>query len=257
MMEESTRNVKPFEERLEQGVATMVALLNQWLGASGFSHSDLVNVAAWGLGEQGSIETTIISNLKNGKRNRGPSWKAVDAFAAANEAIWLWQTQGEQTAIAKLGPYSSYNLKAQDLNNAVWMLAPEDADQPLRLRHFAAIITGRLELPYLIANAFTPNEAKLASDRLTAILNQIIIENGWGAKEGIDKVLAAYPVGDKARQRRLKRLILGEIRLNHGQFQEEVTAILQMINTLRGFTPGSYGDAELRAELQAALPPAS
>lgn len=253
----TTTTVKPYAERLEQGVTTMAALLNQWIGASGFTHQQLVNVAAWGLGEQGVIDTTIISNLKNAKKPKGPSWRVADALAAANEAIWLWHTQGPSAALAKLGPHSSYGITAKCLDDAVWMPAPEDPDQPLRLGHFASIMTGRLELPYLVTIGMTPREARLFSDALARTLNQAIVDSGLGAMDGIAWLMRLYPVTEKQRQGRMKRLILGEIRLTHEQLTTEMPAIAAMLREVRGLSPKSYGPAELRDELRSVLPPAS
>lgn len=247
----STSTAQPASDRHERGLVAFAALMNHWLGSSGFSHQQLESIADWGLGEEGFIDKTMVSRLKNRRQPSGPSWRHVDAIAAANEAIWLWQTQGHEAAQAKLGPPSSYGITAQCLDDATWLAAPEDPSQPLRIGQLAALITGHLELPYLVTAALSPSDAKRASDRLAEILNKAIVDCGWGAADGIQFMIEAYPSGDKARQRRLKRLILRDTKLNREELEAEIIAMAEMLRVVRGLTPESYGAAELRAELAA------
>lgn len=244
-------------ERHEQGTEHLAAMLNHWLGRSGLSHDQLVAIAAWGLGEQGMLDSTVISRIRNGRQVRGANWRHIDALAAANEAIWLWQTGGERKAWAKLGPHSGWGVRDQWLNDACWLEHPEHPGQPLRFADMAEVIAGHLDLPYLSAASLSPAEAKRLSDGLAALMDELIAERGWGPRRGSEELIEAYPVEDKARQRRLKALIVGDITLTREELEGELHAIAEMIRVVRGLSIGSYGPEQLRAELRSDRPPAS
>lgn len=244
-------------ERHEDGVRTLAALLNSWLGRSGLSHDQLVAICAWGLNERGVIDSAVISRVRNGKQARGASWKHLDALAAANRAVWLWQTRGQQGAWAELGPQGGWGVRPEWLDDACWLPNPEHEDQPLAFRDFAEVLAGYMDLPYLSTPALSPADARRISDALGHLLEATIAERGWGPREGVRRLLEAYPVEDQARQRRLRGVIVGDASLNREELEAELHAIAEMIRAVRGLRPGSYGPAELRAELSSAprLPP--
>jgi hypothetical protein len=236
-------------DRHEQGIAQLPALLNYWLGRSGLSHEQMATIAGWGLGEPGMIDPSWISRARNGRQPRGASWKNTDALAAANEAIWLWQAQGPEAARAKLGPQSSWGIDEKWLDSADWLPVPEHPDQPLRFAELASVFAGHLQLPYLATALMSPSEARQASERLSQLLDAAIAKRGWGPREAIAQVLAAYPTKDPARQRRLQGLVVGTVQLNREELEAELHALAEMLCVIRGLTAGSYGPEELRAEL--------
>jgi hypothetical protein len=244
-------------ERHGQGTEQLAALLNHWLGRSGMSHDQLVAIAAWGLGEQGIFDSTAISRIRNSRQVRGANWRHLDALAAANEAIYLWQTGGERKAWAKLGPHSGWGIRDQWLDDGYWLPHPDHPDRPLRFADMAEVLAGYLDLPYLNAASLSPAEARRMSDGLSALLEELIVERGWGPKRGSEELIEAYPVEDKARQRRLKALIVGDTTLSREELEAELHAIAEMIRVVRGLRPGSYGPDQLRAELLSAPPPRS
>lgn len=240
---------RPATERHEQGIYHLAGLINHWLGRASLSHDQLVTIAGWGLGEPGVIDAAVISRLKNAKQARGASWKHLDAMAAANVAIWFWQVKGPDAARAELGPQSSWGIKDEWLEGAAWLEVPEQPDQPLRFAEMAEVMAGYRLLPYLATAGLTPNEARQASDRLGLLLEATIADRGWGPREAIRQLLEAYPVTDKARQRRLQGLIVGEALLTREELEAELHALAEMLRVVRGLKPGVYGPAEFQAEL--------
>ena len=244
-------------ERHEAGVQAMAALLNLWLGRSGLSHDQLVAICGWGLGERGMIDGAVVSRTRNGRQVRGASWKHIDALAAANRAIWLWQTKGQAGAWTELGPHGGWGIRQEWLDDATWLPHPDHPDQPLAFRDLADVLAGHLDLPYLATTALSPADARRVSDALGHLLETTIAERGWGPREGVRQLLEAYPVEDQARQRRLRGVIVGDQTLNREELEAELAAIAETIRAVRGLKAGSYGPAELRAELMSARLPAS
>lgn len=240
---------RPATERHERGVAQLAALLNHWLGRAGLSHDQLVAITGWGLGEPGAIDGGVISRVRNARQARGAGWKHLDALAAANEAIWLWQVKGADVARAKLGPPSSWGIKEEWLDQAVWLAVPNEADEPLRLAEMAEVVTGHLVLPYLATTDLSPIAARAANDRLVELVDAVIAKRGLGMKAGLTETLKAYPTTDQARQRRLKAVITGDARLNREELELEMQALAEMLRVLRKLPAGGYGADALRAEL--------
>lgn len=241
--------LRPASERYEHGVQHLAALMNHWLGRSDLSHDQLCCMANWGLNEHSTLIASTISRIRNGQQARGAGIKHLDAMAAANYAIWLWQRHGQSEAWADLGPHSSWGVDEESLNRAIWLPSASNPMQPLTFPELAMVLAGQLELDYLATTSLSPGSARKASDQLTVLLDRLISQRGWGPREGIQQLLLAYPIDDKARQRRLQRLIVGDIQLNRDELESELHALAEMIRVVRQLKPGSYGPAELQVEL--------
>jgi hypothetical protein len=239
-------------ERHERGRQALAALLNHWLGTGKLSHDQLIAIASWGLGEQGLIDAAVISRVRNGKQVRGASWKHLDALAAANRAIWLWQTKAQRGAWAELGPQGGWGVREEWLQDAIWLPHPIHSDSPLSFAAMAEVLAGYMDLPYLATVVMSPAEAKRMSNAMVSLLERTIAERSWGPREGVRKLLEAYPVQDVARQRRLREVIVGDHQLTRDEMEVEMHALAETLESIRGLEPGSYGTAELRKELQAA-----
>jgi len=242
-------SMRPATERRERGIAQVPALLNHWLARSGLSHEQLATIAGWGQGEPGALDPSWVSRAKNRHYVKGASWKNTDALAAANEAIWLWKVQGPDAAREKLGPQSSWGIKAEWLDAAEWLPVPEHPDQPLRFAELASVFAGHLQLPYLATALMTPSDARKASDRLAELLNDVAVQRGWSPREAKAEVRKAYPTTDAARHRRLLAVMFDDEQLSREELESELHAVAELLRVLRGLKPGSYGPAELRAEL--------
>ena len=224
--------------------------MNWWLARAGLSHPQLCAVAAWALGEDGIVDGTVLSRARTGKLPYGLSLRALMALAAANEVIHLWQVEGPEAAIKKYGPFQAWGVREATLTGATWLPDPEDAREPLRFADLCEIQVGLLALPYLPEHLLSPGQAAATSDRLADLLNDAIAAAGLSPRAGLAALLQAYPVDDARRRKRLQDLILGADRLTADELPAELLAIAEAIRHLRGLPQGSYGPAELQAELK-------
>jgi hypothetical protein len=235
--------------RHQLGIAQVAALANYWLARSGLSHKNLALIAAWGLGVPRALDPSWLSRAKNGEHKCGASWKNTDALAGANEAIWLWQTQGPEAARAKLGPPSSWKIEEKWLDDADWLPVPDRPDQPLRFPELALAFTGYLQLPYLNTKLMSPRDARRASEQLAELLNDVAVHRGWSPRQAKAAVAKAYPANDSDRLRRIYEVMFDGEHLSQEELQSELYALAELLRVIRQLKPGSYGPQELRAEL--------
>jgi hypothetical protein len=233
-------------QRLELGTQRIADLFNFWFARSpGVGHRPFAAIIHWAINEATGFDSGILSRIRNNRQPRGAGLQHLDAFAAANRAIWMWQTQGEQAAIREYGPFSSWGVVPEWLSDAAWLPKPDDETQPLDLGDFANIQLGRLELPYL-SGQMSAGQAKRANDRLAELLDDLAADNGWGPREAVQQFIQAYPPTDHARQYRLKELLMGEA-FTQAELEMELAALAEMIRHVRGLKTYSPGD--LQAEL--------
>jgi hypothetical protein len=234
---------------LEQGDHWIREALSWWVTRSNLTTRQMATIAAYGLGERGALEHSIISRITN--RKIGPSIKSLIGMEAANRAIWLWQTEGQDATWAQLGPHPAWKIKPQWLDNAIWLPVPDDDKHPLDLGDLVDVWVGRLELPYLGNRLLLPNDHRRTAEHLPALLDATIVAAGLSPMAGVRQLLAAYPAADEARRERFRGVILGEQQLTRDELQDELLAIAEAVRTLRELPLGSYGPAELLAELLA------
>jgi hypothetical protein len=226
----------------------MSMLLNYWLTHSRLSFDQLIAIANWGLGEAGMLDKSALSRLKSGFKPRSASYRQIDAMAGANYAMWLWHEKGAERAKDVLGPYGSWGVRPEWMDDAKWLPHPEDSSEPLQFADFAEIVVGLLQLPYLGPTPLTLPEAREASGRLAALLDQLCADRGWGPL-GVGKLQQAYPVADHIRVHKLRRVILGEHQYSPDELESELMALAEIVRQVRRLPEGTYGPAELQAEL--------
>ena len=236
-------------ERTARGVQSLAALMNFWLAPS--SHDKLAAILRWGYGEPTGLDCGALSRIRNGKQARGAGMRHLDAFAEANRAIWTWHTAGPEAAIQQFGPHSSWEVKAEWLDDAIWLPKPDDATQPLDLGDLSMLLMDRLELPYLGPQLLSPGKLVQMSQRLCEVLDEEAAEQGWGPREAVARFAAAYPSRDPARQRKLRDLVTGAVELTAAELELETAALAEMFRTIRGLE--SYSPADLQAELSSAI----
>ena len=236
-------------ERTARGVQSLAALMNFWLAPS--SHDKLAAILRWGYGEPTGLDGGALSRIRNGKQARGAGMRHLDAFTEANRAIWTWHTAGPEAAIQAFGPHSSWEVKAEWLDDAIWLPKPDDATQPLDLGDLSMLLMDRLELPYLGPQLLSPGKLVQMSQRLCEVLDEEAAEQGWGPREAVARFAAAYPSRDPARQRKLRDLVTGAVELTAAELELETAALAEMFRTIRGLE--SYSPADLQAELSSAL----
>jgi hypothetical protein len=234
-------------ERSEKGVQTLAALMNYWLATS--SHDKLAAILRWGYGEPTGLDGGSLSRIRNAKQNRGAGIKHLDAMAEANRAIWMWK-RDPAAAIRAFGPHSSFDVKAEWLDEICWLPAPEpNEDQPLDLGDLAMLLMSRLELPYLGGQLLSPAKLNKMTERFAQLLEDESSDRGWGPREATQRFAAAYPSTDPTRQRRLKDLLMGGD-ISATELELELAAFAEMLRSIRQLD--SYTPADLQAELLSA-----
>ena len=232
------------EIRIERGVQRLAAAVRYWL-AHNLSQDKLATIVHWAYGETSGFDGGTFSRLSNGTQQRGAGIRHLDALAEANRAIWTWQTRGEAAAIKEFGIHSNHGVKPEWLNETIWLPKPSNGALPLDLGDLANVLVGRLELPYVAAR-LTNRDARLASERLVDLLNELAQERGWKPLEAVQRYLSVYPGGTRVRVARLKAVLTGET-YTQSELEMEMAALAEMIRQVREverFTP-----AELQAEL--------
>lgn len=233
--------------RGERGVQALGQLVTYWLAP--VTHSQLSAILEWAYGEPTGLTAGVLSRIRNVNQQRGAGLKHLDAMAEANRAIWVWHTYGPDSAINEFGPYSSWGVREEWLDAAVWLHKADDPQRPLDLGDLARLLVGRLELPYLGPALMSPAESTHAIRRLSDLLEGLAAQQGWGPREAMAQFLEAYPNQDRGRRHLLRDVVLGTAELSPGDLELELAAIAEMIRVLRDLKPGTYGPAELRAEL--------
>lgn len=232
-------------ERTARGVQSLAALMNYWLAPS--SHDRLAAILRWGYGEPTGLDGGALSRIRNGKQQRGAGLRHLDAFAEANRALWLWHTAGPDAAIQAFGPHSTWDVRAEWLDDALWLPKADDPTMPLDLGDLAMLLMDRLELPYLGPQLLSPAKLQRMSARLCELLDDEAAEQGWGPREAVQRFAAAYPSRDPGRQRKLRDLVTGAVELAASELELEAAALAEMFRTIRGVE--SFTPADLQAEL--------
>lgn len=232
-------------ERTARGVQALASLMNHWLAPS--SHDRLAAILRWAYGQSTGLDGGALSRIRNGKQARGAGLRHLDAFAEANRALWLWHSAGPEAAIREFGPHSSWDVKAEWLDDAVWLPKPDDATRPLDLGDFSMLLMDRLELPYLGPQLLSPAKLQRMSQRLAELIEDEAAEQGWGPREAVARFAAAYPCKDPARQRKLRDLVTGAGDLTIAEMELEIPALAEMFRSVRELA--AYPPAELQEEL--------
>lgn len=236
-------------ERTARGVQSLAALMNYWLAP--VSHDKLAAILRWSYGEPTGLDGGALSRIRNGKQSRGAGLKHLDAFAEANRAIYLWHTAGPEAAIKEFGPHSTWEVRAEWLDDAIWLPAPPpNEDQPLDLGDLAMLLMGRLELDYLGPQLLSPGKLQRMGHRLSELIDDEAAEQGWGPREAVTRFVAAYPSRDPVRQRRLRDLVTGAAEFTTDELELEMAALAEMIRQVRAWD--SYSPADLQQELLSA-----
>jgi hypothetical protein len=235
-------------ERTATGVQSLAALMNYWLAPS--SHDKLAAMLRWAFGEPTGLDGGALSRIRNGKQSRGAGLRHLDAFAQANRAIWLWHTAGPEAAIREFGPHSSWDVRAEWIDDAIWLPKPDEPTLPLDLGDLAMLLMDRLQLPYLGPQMLSPGRLQRMSQRLCEVLEDEARAREWGPREATTRFTEAYPCRDPARLRKLRDLVTGGPELSMSELELETAALAEMLRTIRGLE--SYSPADLQAELMSA-----
>jgi hypothetical protein len=243
------------DQQLVSGFMAMGALVSYWRGRSELSGSQLSAIAAYGLGQSGWLDSSMVSRIENARQARGCSLKNLLAFDAANQVIHAWQTEGQQAVWARWGPHTVWGVREQWLQEAIWLPVADQPQHPLEFEDFAAVLVGRSELPYLGTVSLGQGDSQAMSDRLSDLLNALLTSTGLGPREALKALLTAYPTKDPDRQSRLMALVMGSGSLSRDELEAELYALAEAIRSLRDLSPGGYGPGDLARELSASQLP--
>jgi len=232
--------------RADKGVQALASLMNYWLATS--SHQRLAAILRWGFGQPTGIDGGALSRIRNAKQSRGCGLRHLDAISEANRAIWTWKRDPQQ-AIQEFGPHSSWKVEAEWLDEICWLPAPAPNDNhPLDLGDLAMLLMNRIELPYLGDQMLSPARLNQMNERFAQLLEDESSDRGWGPREAIQRFLEAYPNTDHGRQSRLRGLIMGGD-ITASELELEMAAFAEMLRAIRELPAGSFGPADLQAEL--------
>jgi hypothetical protein len=237
-------------ERTARGVQSLASLMNYWLAPS--SHDKLAAILRWAYGESTGLDGGSLSRIRNGKQSRGAGLRHLDAFAEANRALWVWHVAGPEAAIKEFGPHSSWDVKAEWLDDAIWLPKPDDPARPLDLGDLSMLLMDRLELDYLGPQLLSPAKLLRMSQRLCELIEDTASDQGWGPREAVNRFVAAYPSRDPARLRKLRGLVTGEGDLTAPEMELEAAALAEMFRAIRGLE--TFSPADLQQELMFARP---
>jgi hypothetical protein len=230
--------------RRERGSAHAASCLNYWLAKSEMSAEALAVIASWGLGEKSGLMSSNVSHLRNARITR-LNLKLIDGLAGANLAIWRWHVQGADACLQSYGPLSTWEIRPEWLNRAIWLHHPDDESDPLKFADWAEIFAGYLTLDY-VGLALAPTE------NLSPALAQLLGELTAGAgtiMEGLRAVERAYPVTDRERVDLLLDVVTGRRDYTRDQLESEIGSLAITVSRLRGEPDGSLSPEALHSEL--------
>lgn len=247
---ERTRRIRPSlpaVDRHQRGKAHLASVLNHWIMRSGLTTRQLSRIADWGLDHSGWLSDGKISHLRRNAFGREIPTRYLDACGCANEAIWLWQTQGEHAAISRLGPLTKNRVRAEWLDRAIWLAHPDYPTEPLRPADWFDIATGYLNLPCVTSPILAPNEGPQLTDELCRLLLGLVSTES--PRDQVRHLVRLYPIADRERRDRFASVLIGATSYDSAEIEAELCGLAGVVAGLRGLTASDYGPIELYEEL--------
>jgi len=230
--------------RRERGIAHAASTINYWLGRSEMSAEILSAISSWGLGEKSGLISSNISHLRNARVSR-LNLTVLEGLSAANLAIWRWHTQGPEASLQALGPLSTWQVRPEWLNRAIWLHHPDDTTDPLQFADWAELFAGILTLDY-VGVSLSPAED--LSPELAALLNQLTVSAGT-IRDAMAALERAYPVTDRDRLNLLLDVVTGRRNYTRDELETELASLAITVSRLRGEEDGSLSPEGLHALL--------
>lgn len=173
------------------------------------SHPLLSELADWACNEPGTLHTSQISLLRNGK-TRMLGTKCVDALGRINQAVWVVQQRPELLPRLGTGPLSD---RLAAVVARVRPLLHPSSGAPLAAGDFLALYLGTLRLPLPASAALAPEQAQRLAVQLGPWLDQALRERGLSVREAGQRLRAAWTKqdggADPAGVERLLRVMAG------------------------------------------------
>lgn len=202
---------QPGEQRREAGREHFSAVMAQLLAA--ISHPQLSELADWACAEPGTLHTSQISLLRNG-RTRMLGMKCADALGRINQAAWVLQQRPE--LLNRLGTAPLTPRLEGVLRHYRPLLHPLSG-QPLGAGEFLALYLGTLQLP-LAAATEQPPRAGLA-ERLGPWLDQALQQRGLSLRQAAERLRRAWPQ-EPSGPDQLLRLVAGFEEVDRDWFEQ-------------------------------------
>lgn len=131
-----------------------MGLVQHWLRQSSISYSQFVAIVSWGVGEEGLFDKTVLCRIMNDNLPKGCSIKTLMALGAANEAIFMWKTEGPGKTIQTFGFYDDWGVDESSLKSAIWLPHPHSLGKhhyppgkPMSFTDLCQIQVGSLTIP--------------------------------------------------------------------------------------------------------------
>ena len=230
--------------RRERGIAHAASAINYWLARSEMSAEILSAISSWGLGEKSGLISSNISHLRNARVSR-LNLTVLEGLSAANLAIWRWHTQGAEDSLRALGPLSTWQVRPEWLNRAIWLHHPDDSTDPLQFADWAELFAGILTLDY-VGLSLAPSED--LSPALAQLLGQLTASAGT-IMDGLEAIKQAYPVNDRDRVNLLLDVVTGRRNYTRDELETELASLALTVSRLQGEEDGSLSPEGLHALL--------
>ena len=207
-------------------------LVTQLLSRNDLSHLDLEDFARWaGAGDW--LSKSQISTLRNSKLPK-PGPQLFLALAMVNRALAeLTQPVAKRPARAPLPAH----LRHLAVEPGPWFLVSPETGQPCHEGDMFRIYCSSLDCPELEGSGLatiTPQQCRVACERLQLLAQGWINQQGLLWKQGREPLLLLYPEKAQARRERIWQVIRGDYDLDPEEFTEEVDALRFLVGRLQG-----------------------
>jgi hypothetical protein len=217
--------------RLERGRRVFSKAIKTLLVRNDLSHAELKTLSAWANpGASSWLSTSQISYLRtNRMKSIGP--RTIDALGQLN--LHLAHLAGDDspdvTALPKPPPLPT--VFAGRLEHP-WFLRAETTGLAMNAGDLYQVWLGRMAPLELSEGGISQREARQISERLAVFVQQWCANSGLLMVQGMPKLMASYPVTQKARQDRLRMVLAGLDVYTAEELQDEQEALAQLLAVL-------------------------
>ena len=190
------------ERRREEGKKHFQAVMELLLEP--LSHPTLSELADWACGEPGTLHTSQLSVLRNGKAAMLGN-KCAEALGRVNQAVWV--ARNRPWLLERLGT-APLNERIEGLVRRYQPLLHPSSGHPLGAGDFLALYMGSLRLPLATDAALGTEQALRLSQRLGPWLEAALLERGLSLRMAGERLHALCP-GEGELVQRLLRVVAG------------------------------------------------
>ncbi len=177
------------EARRIAGSDHMASAIIYWLSRNDWSHPNMETLAEWALNEPGTLHTSQISHIRNG-RLRMLGVKSTDALAAINLAVWAYKNDRQRLKALGCGPITA-NIETL-IRDAESLTNPQ-TNCPLDVGGWINVYIGYLKLPEVVDCIENAPDLKAIAKKVGPYIFNVITTSGHDmaqARELFGKVLS-------------------------------------------------------------------